>query len=122
MTLGNMRANGVRSLTVYCSACPRVVVFNVDAYPEAAPVPAFGPRTLDRIAVSDMTSTRKPVLQRQARIQKWPRVVGRRGAAPHLQLPKGCIEARRIGDRNAGSFHGRHRVGLRWRRLVAAQL
>ena len=44
MTLGNMRANGVRSLLVYCSACPRIVVFNVDAYPEAVPVPAFGPR------------------------------------------------------------------------------
>ena len=44
MTLGNMRANGVRSLLVYCSACPRTVVFNADAYPEAVPVPAFGPR------------------------------------------------------------------------------
>jgi hypothetical protein len=44
MTLGNMRANGVRSLLVYCSACPRTVVFNVDAYPETVPVPAFGPR------------------------------------------------------------------------------
>ena len=44
MTLVNMRANGVRSLVVYCSACPRIVVFNVDAYPEAVPVPAFGPR------------------------------------------------------------------------------
>ena len=32
------------SLLVYCSARPRIVVFNVDAYPEAAPVPAFGPR------------------------------------------------------------------------------
>jgi len=29
---------------LYCSACPRIVVFNVDAYPEAVPVPAFGPR------------------------------------------------------------------------------
>jgi len=44
MTLGNMRANDVRSLMIYCSACPRIVVFNVDAYPESAPVPAFGPR------------------------------------------------------------------------------
>ena len=44
MTLANMRANGVRSLLVYCNACPRTVVFNVDAYPEALPVPAFGPR------------------------------------------------------------------------------
>jgi hypothetical protein len=44
MTLGNMRANGVRSLMVYCSACPRTVVFNVDTYPETVPVPVFGPR------------------------------------------------------------------------------
>jgi hypothetical protein len=36
MTLGNMRANGVRSLLVYCSTCPRAVVFNVDGFPEAA--------------------------------------------------------------------------------------
>jgi len=40
MTLGNMRANSVRSLLVYCSACPRIVVFDVDDYPETAPVPA----------------------------------------------------------------------------------
>jgi len=44
MTLGNMRANGVRSLLVYCTACPRTVIFNVDGYPERLPVPAFGPR------------------------------------------------------------------------------
>jgi hypothetical protein len=44
MTLGNMRENGVRSLLVYCSACPRIVVFNVDTYPETEPVLAFGPR------------------------------------------------------------------------------
>jgi hypothetical protein len=44
MTLGNMRANGVRSLLVYCTACPRTVVLNVDRYPETVPVPAFGPR------------------------------------------------------------------------------
>jgi hypothetical protein len=44
MTLANMRANGVRSLLVYCTACPRTVIFNVDAYAEALPVPAFGPR------------------------------------------------------------------------------
>jgi hypothetical protein len=43
-TLANMRANGVRSLMVYGSACPRIAVFNVDAYPETAPVPTFGPR------------------------------------------------------------------------------
>jgi len=44
MTLGNMRANGLRSLMVYCSACPRTVTFNVDDYSDAVLVPAFGPR------------------------------------------------------------------------------
>ncbi len=44
MTLGNMRANGVRSLIVYCGACGRDAVFNVDTYPDSVPVPAFGPR------------------------------------------------------------------------------
>jgi hypothetical protein len=44
MTLANMRANRVRNLIVYCTACPRTVVFNVDSYPEDVPVPAFGPR------------------------------------------------------------------------------
>jgi len=34
----------IRSLLVYCSASPRTVVFNVDAFPEAVPVPEFGPR------------------------------------------------------------------------------
>jgi hypothetical protein len=44
MTLGNMRANGVHNLIVYCTACPRTVVFNVDAYLKSVPVSAFGPR------------------------------------------------------------------------------
>jgi len=46
MTLGNMRANGVRSLIVYCGACPRSAVFNVDRYPDAVPGPAFGRRVV----------------------------------------------------------------------------
>ena len=32
-----------KSLIVYCAACPRDVVFNVDRYPASVPVPAFGP-------------------------------------------------------------------------------
>jgi hypothetical protein len=44
MTLGNMRANGVRSLRVYCYACHRDEVLNVDSYPDDVRVTAFGPR------------------------------------------------------------------------------
>ena len=44
MTLGNMRAQGVRALAVYCPACHRSVSFDVDRYADGIPVPAFGPR------------------------------------------------------------------------------
>jgi hypothetical protein len=44
MDLANMRANGVRSLSVSCRACHRSVRFNVDAYRDIVPVVAFGPR------------------------------------------------------------------------------
>jgi len=41
MTLGNMRHNGVQSLWVYCRACHRDVVLDVDAYPNDTPVPVI---------------------------------------------------------------------------------
>ncbi len=44
MTLSDMRASGFRSLLVYCGACHRDVVFDVEAYPDEVPVPAFSPR------------------------------------------------------------------------------
>jgi hypothetical protein len=44
MTLGNMRSLGPRSLDVTCKACGYHTVVNVDAYPDDAPVPSFGPR------------------------------------------------------------------------------
>jgi hypothetical protein len=44
MTLGNVRANGVRSLRVYCQACHSETVLDVDAHPDDVPVPAFSPR------------------------------------------------------------------------------
>jgi hypothetical protein len=44
MTLANMRANGVRSLCVTCELCHHEDVMNVDAFDDATPVPAFGPR------------------------------------------------------------------------------
>jgi hypothetical protein len=44
MTLGNMRANGVRSLAVYCLQCHHRAVLAVDAWSDSVPVPSFGPR------------------------------------------------------------------------------
>jgi hypothetical protein len=43
MTLANMRANGVRSLSVRCELCHHEPVINVDAYAETVTVPSFGP-------------------------------------------------------------------------------
>jgi hypothetical protein len=44
MTLGNMRANGVRSLAVSCSLCHHRAVLSVDPWPDHVTVPGFGPR------------------------------------------------------------------------------
>jgi len=39
-----MRQYGVRSLHVYCLACHRKTVLDVNAYPDDVPVPSFGAR------------------------------------------------------------------------------
>jgi hypothetical protein len=44
MTLGNMRANGVRSLAVSCWNCHHKATLTVDPWPDDVPVPTFGPR------------------------------------------------------------------------------
>jgi hypothetical protein len=44
MTRANMRAQGVGSLCVTCELCHHEAVMNVDAFEDAVPVPAFGPR------------------------------------------------------------------------------
>jgi hypothetical protein len=44
MTLGNMRANGVRSLAVSWLVCHHEATLNADPWPDDVPVPAFGPR------------------------------------------------------------------------------
>jgi hypothetical protein len=44
MTLGNMRANGVRSLDVSCWQCHHRAILSADPWPDHVPVPAFGPR------------------------------------------------------------------------------
>jgi hypothetical protein len=44
MTLGNMRANGVRSLAVSCWVCHHRAILSADPWPDHVPVPTFGPR------------------------------------------------------------------------------
>jgi hypothetical protein len=46
MTLGNMRANGVRTLIVYCSnsTCRHEAIVNVDHLSDDVAVPSLGPR------------------------------------------------------------------------------
>ena len=44
MTLGNIRANGVRRLDVSCWECHHKAVLDVDGYGDDVPVPSFGPR------------------------------------------------------------------------------
>jgi hypothetical protein len=44
MTLANMRENGVHSLSVTCELCHHEALMNVDAFGDATPVPASGPR------------------------------------------------------------------------------
>jgi hypothetical protein len=44
MTLGNMRANGVRSLDVSCWQCHHRRIMSADPWPDHVPVPSFGPR------------------------------------------------------------------------------
>jgi flagellar motor protein MotB len=43
MTLGNMRANGVRRLLVSCGECHHSGVIDVDGYGDEVPVPIFFP-------------------------------------------------------------------------------
>ena len=44
MTLGNMRANGVRSLDVSCWQCHHRAILSADGWPDHVLVPTFGPR------------------------------------------------------------------------------
>jgi hypothetical protein len=44
MTLNNMRAQGVRSLSVSCGLCHHGAVLGVDPWPDGVHVPSFSPR------------------------------------------------------------------------------
>jgi hypothetical protein len=44
MTLGSMRANGVRSFDVSCWNCHHPAIISAERWPDDAPLPTFGPR------------------------------------------------------------------------------
>ena len=44
MTLGNMRAQGVRSIQAYCNLCHHQAVLSADRWPDDLPMTWFGPR------------------------------------------------------------------------------
>lgn len=44
MTLGNMRANGVKALAVPCVACHDSAIVDVTNCPDEVPAPMFGQR------------------------------------------------------------------------------
>jgi hypothetical protein len=44
MTLANMRAQGIRSLSVCCWLCHHGAVLSVDVWPDDVPALSFGPR------------------------------------------------------------------------------
>jgi hypothetical protein len=44
MTLGNMRANGVRSIAVSCLQCHHEAVLSADRWPDHMAVPTLGRR------------------------------------------------------------------------------
>jgi hypothetical protein len=46
MTLGNMRANDVRSLAVSCWQCHHRGILSAELWPDHVPMPASGPRMM----------------------------------------------------------------------------
>jgi hypothetical protein len=50
MTLGNMRANGVRSLDLSCWLCHHRTILSAAPWPDHVPVPTFGPRMVCIVA------------------------------------------------------------------------
>jgi hypothetical protein len=46
MTLANMRAQGVCSLSVTCHLCHHEALLNADRFADAVPIPAVGPRVV----------------------------------------------------------------------------
>jgi hypothetical protein len=73
MTLGNMRANGVRSLDVCCWLCHHRAILNADPWPDHVPVPKFGPR---------MVCTRCGIIDARPNWREQPARLSGAGTAP----------------------------------------
>ncbi len=63
MTLGNMRANGVRTLDAWClgQGCDHYRVLEVGGYADDVPVPWFGPR-LRRERCGHLGADARPII------------------------------------------------------------
>jgi hypothetical protein len=127
MTLGNMRANGVRSLDVTCWQCHHRAIMSADPWPDDVPVPAFGPR---------MVCTRCGIVGADAR-PNWREQPAREGpgttlvgsgvrfsaGAGGVSPPNGAGPSRTAADRPGRTPHARGgqvgppRYRLRRRRL-----
>jgi hypothetical protein len=96
MTLGNMRANGVRSLDVSCWQCHHRAILSADPWLDHVPVPTFGPR---------MVCTRCGILGADARpnCQEQPQRESLRQAAPGApntrRVPARCHRSNDAGAR-----------------------
>lgn len=86
MTLGNRRANGVRSLSVTCDLCHHEAVLSIDQWGDEVPVPASGLAWCARGAGSSApmpgrtgtSTTRRDVSRGRTRNNAVPRVRDRR--------------------------------------------
>jgi hypothetical protein len=66
MTLGNMRANGVRSLDVCCWLCHVRAILSADPWSDHVPVPSFGPRMV--LHVTEASLNTQPTIPPSANI------------------------------------------------------
>jgi hypothetical protein len=96
--LGNMRANGVRSLDVTCWQCHHRAILSADPWSDDVPVPTFGP--LEKI---------DPTVPTLIRYARW---AGLRGSVPYKDPEK-----RREGIRKwrAANRERIRETSLKWR-------
>jgi hypothetical protein len=91
MTLGNMRANGVRSLDVSCWQCHHQAIVSADPWPDDVPVPSWCPRsrTLGNGLFSRTMSAPSKVKSLVSRPWGWPQWFQKNGRE-HSQ--RKCIQ------------------------------